>query len=214
MGFDIPAGPIAVLSVEQQASKSAIDPSEMVICINRGRRVLEDTFNAEHVKIHPGLFQTQYGAALHFQRRLIVPGTRSAEHKNTYTSFIGILGTADQRIAVDTSDKCRPFTEAELHLMSEQVEAIDRGAISDPAGRSVTLISTSAARAASGSLGGQPLSTGVDGSVQVSDLAREAATHALEPPTESETRNAEAMLAAVGGDGAPEAPMGRGRGRR
>jgi hypothetical protein len=54
----------------------------------------KDTYDGRHYVIAPGYFRTTYGAALHFQKRAVVPGSRNPE-TNYQASFIAIIGIAD-----------------------------------------------------------------------------------------------------------------------
>jgi hypothetical protein len=183
----------AVADLVVQSDKAyELTPETVVLCLNRGNRVLHETFNAEHYQIPPGKFRMQYGAAVHCQRRQVVPGTRDIEGHG-FRSFIAIYG-------VDAEADCVPFTDAELQAFGEKVEAIDRSAMANPADRDVTTIPTARARAALGSFGmAGKGKVGIDASAQATPEAEEAAAHVLEPPAESATREAEAEAAAVQG---------------
>lgn len=204
--FALPDAPIATLLIDQTTANSKVLPSETVLCINRGRTTLTDTFDAVHLEIPPGLFHVRYDAAQHIQRRLIVPGTRNLE-VGGYQSFIGILGSADGRIKLDADEFCRPFTDEELRGFGERLEAVDRTALSNPADRAVVPISTAAARAASltQGVGGATHRPQIDTGTQASDLAREAADHVFDPPETSDTAEAEAEA----GVEVPEKPRRR-----
>jgi hypothetical protein len=193
---------VADLLVER-LDEVGLAPDTPVICINRGRKVLQETFNARHVQIPPGHFRTEYGAALHFQKRLIVPGTRNLE-QGGYVSFIGILGSENGRNKVDDESRCVPFTDVELQKCGEQVEGLDRSAL-DGSARDVKLIPTSIARASSRNQGAS-LRPQISASEQASPGALEAADHVFEPPAESDTRAAEQELVAAS---APERPAPR-----
>ena len=198
-GFVIPEEAQAAidLTAASISNATAIQPGDRVLCINRGRKPLTDQFDGRHVTLPPGFFQIEYDAARHFQKRQIVPGTRNLE-QDGYTSWIGIKGTADGRIACDTPELCVPFTDAQLEKFGEQVEAIDRSAMSNPADRDVTTIRTSAAMAATLRSTGRGGKIGVDVSAQANESATEAAEHVLDKPEESATREAEAVAAAEG----------------
>jgi hypothetical protein len=162
--------------------------NERVLCINRGDKVLEDTFDARHVKIPPGHFEIEYAAAKHFQRRLIVKGTKHATPGGEYASFIGIIG-------VNPPEMCEPFTSDVLRAAEATPEALARGE-DYGFGATVTIVPTNAVRASSptlgGTLGGGRGRAGIDATQQASPEAEAAAAAVLEPPTESATREAEA----------------------
>lgn len=194
-GYVKPQLPQGVTPIDLTASASTgpvREPAEneRVVCINRGRTRLLDTFDARHIEIPPGLFEIEYGAAKHLQRRLIVPGTKNIT-SNEYVSYIGILGVND-----DAS--CEPFTDEQLEVYGEKVEAIDRGF--DHGFGGVKLVPTNAVRAASPTLGmgGRRGSDGIDASAQATPGAEEAAAAVLSRPTESATREAETEAAAAG----------------
>ena len=159
--------------------------NERVLCINRGNRVLQETFDGRHFEIPPGHFYIEYEAAKHTQRRQIVPGTKNPEGGPTaYLSFIGIVG-------VDDPSRCEPFTPEELAAFGEKVEAIDRGALSNATDRATKVIPTNVARAHSPTLGvggGRGAQRGIDVSAQATDAAAAAASDVLAPPAESDTR--------------------------
>lgn len=108
------------------ATSKKVGDADTVLCRNRGRRPVEDTFDGTQYRIPPGLFKCRYDMAKHVQRRAIVPGTRNLQ-TGGYVSFIGILRSADEReIPVDPPEWCTPFTDHELRQMGERVEGIDR----------------------------------------------------------------------------------------
>lgn len=176
------------LLVDSGAERHQIGPNDLVYCLNRGNRPLQETFNGEHKTIPVGWFSTTYGEATHFQARLIVPGSRHPENPHAFSSFIAIKG-------IDDANKLVPFTPAELQTMSEKVEAFDRSQSSIPGNRDVQTIRTTGAQAASPSFGVGGV--GIDTSIQPTDAAADAAEHVLEPPAESATREAAAEVAAV-----------------
>jgi hypothetical protein len=65
-----------------------------VLCVHRGDEPYEDMFDGRPYKIQPGFFMTQYGAALHFKARAVVPGTRNPETRYE-ASFIAIVGVVE-----------------------------------------------------------------------------------------------------------------------
>jgi hypothetical protein len=162
--------------------ETTLKPDSPVYCINRGRKVIKSTYDANHIEIPPGPFEMEYHAALHIQRREIVPGTRNLE-VGGFISWIGIYGSTDGRVAVDPPELCVPFTDEELTTFGEAVEAIDRKAMSG-ADADVQLFRTSHARAMSRSQGVGGLRPQIDSNVQGSESAREAAAHVFDPPTE------------------------------
>jgi hypothetical protein len=189
-----PVDQIANMSVQVIGERKLL-PTDIVICINRGNRVLKDTFDGEHREIPPGFFRTEYGAAMHFQRRQIVPGTRNLE-VGGYVSYIGILGSEDGRIKVDQEENCQKFTDDELQAYGERIEAIDRGS------EKMDVVRTSVARAGVRGQGSsqRPM---VDAREQANEDAAAAAAEVFAPPTESETRAAEADAASEGVAAAP-----------
>ncbi len=167
-------------------------PTERVLCLNRGRRPIEDTFDARHLEMPPGYFYIEYAAAKHFQERNIVPGTKSAVVGGAYVSWISICG-------VNPPEMCQPFTDEELAEFGEAVEAIDRRA-DYGFGSGVKVVPTSRVRAASPMLGmqrGPGAGVGIDATQQATEDAAAAATAVLEPPAESATREDAAEAAAV-----------------
>jgi len=132
----LPAGAEVAMLRREDDKANELTPETFVTCINRGRQVLVDMFDSQRYAIPPGYFQCQYGAALHFQRRQVVPGTRipGQGHK----SWIGILN-------VDKPVMCEPFTDAELEEFGEAVEAINRSALPGADG-DVKYLGTSGAR--------------------------------------------------------------------
>lgn len=198
-GYELPQAPDGepVVDLSAAVSKGPVrEPAntDIVLCINRGNRVLQETFDGRHFEIPPGHFRIEYEAAKHAQRRQLVPGTKN--ESGGYVSFIGILGVNDD-------SACQPFTQEELARFGEAVEAIDRGAMSNPADRATKLVSTASARAASPTLGiggrGGPGSRGIDTSAQANDTAADAAAHVLDAPAESDTRVAESEAASERG---------------
>jgi hypothetical protein len=197
MGFEIPAAAVEAVDLTKPTLNAAakIQPTDIVLVMNRGRKTLYDMFDAREVPMPAGLFKMEFDAALHFQRRLIVPGTRNVE-ANAFVSWLGILGTADGRVSHDPPELCEPFSDEQLIAFGEKVEAIDRGAFSSPADRDVQLVRTGHAVAQTLRSGtGQ---RGFDASGQATDEASARAEHILDPPTESATREAEAEAAVAG----------------
>jgi len=158
-----------------------------VLCINRGRKPLLDTFDGRHVQMPAGHFTLEFDAASHFHRRLIVPGTRSLVSAESYTSFIGIYGTVDGRVKFHSEKDCEPFTDEQLERWGERLEGLDRSEMPNRADREVTAVATGAV-AASMHRASRP---GIDVSAQATADAEAAAAEVLAPPTESATREAE-----------------------
>lgn len=179
--FELPDGvEVASLLIERM-NETSLKPDSPVIVLNRGRKVMEMTFDGNHIPIPVGYFETEYGAALHFKERAVVPGTRNLE-VGGFVSWFAIIGSSDGRVAVDPPEMCQPFTDEELQAFGESIEAIDRKAMSGP-DRNVVRVGTQAARAMSRSQGAA-MRVAIDTTGQVSDAAAEAAAHVFEPPTE------------------------------
>lgn len=181
---------IANLMIDR-IDETTVKPNTPVICLNRGRKPLLDTWDGVHVPIPVGWFKTEYGAALHFQRRLIVPGTRNVE-VGGFISWIAIRGTEDGRRIIDSDEVCQPFTDEELQNFGESSEGIDRSGL---APMEKVRVSQARASARGQGAGIRPV-IGTD--QQASDAAREAADHVFDPAGQSEARAAEAEAAAEG----------------
>lgn len=194
--------------------ETVLQPDALVIAINRGRKPLQFTFDANHIDLPAGgfdergeptgFFRIEYGAALHAQRHLIVPGTRNLE-VGGFVSWIAILGSDDGRIKVDPPDHCRPFTDEELSGYGEAIEGLSRE------GREgLQPIALSTARAMSRSQGVKP-QVEIDASRQASDAAAEAAANLY--PEGRDPRESDPAFVAE--DAAPRpAPMRRSRAQR
>lgn len=181
--------------------ETTLKPDSPVVCLNRGRKELLDTWDGNHIPIPVGYFRTEYGAALHFQRRLIVHGTRDME-VGGYQSWLAILGSDDGRVAVDHPDKCQPYTDKELQAFGEPLEGLSRDGRGD-----LTTVRTSIARASGRTQGVGGLRPQIDVGNQATDAAAEAAAHVFEPPAERETALAEAEAAVDrGGESGAPAP--------
>lgn len=207
LGYTMPHPPEGVAPADLMSTTTSgpvREPAdnEKVLCVNRGRRPLVDTFDGRHVEMPAGHFYIEYAAAKHFQRRLIVPGSKNLT-SGGYVSWIGICG-------VNPPELCEPFTDAELEKLQEKVEAVDRSQ-DHGLGKDVKVVSTNGVRASSPMLGMRsgPGSgpVGIDASVQASPAAEAAAAAVLDRPEESDTRidAAEARSERV--------PAGGGRGR-
>lgn len=186
-GYVKPQLPEGVQPVDLTVSASAgpvREPAEneRVVCINRGRKPLVDTFDARHYEIPAGFFEIEYGAAKHLQRRLIVPGTRNIT-SNEQVSWIGILG-------VNPPELCEPFTDEQLAIYGENVEAIARD-VDHGFGREVRVVPTNAVRASSPTIGMGGRSR-TDVRIEGNDGSAASAADVLAQPTESATRDAQA----------------------
>lgn len=129
----------------QSSGALLITPETIVLCVNRGREPLEDTFNSRHYVIQPGYFSVQLGAAQHFKDRAVVPGSRNPETR-WQASFISIIGvvvpTRDGlKVAhqIDKPEEWDPFTDVECREYGHAVEALDRDSMVDPIDSTVTL---------------------------------------------------------------------------
>jgi hypothetical protein len=178
------------------ATSKKVSDEDTVLCINRGRRNVEETFDGRHYSIPPGKFKCRYDAAKHFQRRAIVPGTRNLA-AGGYQSFIGIIRTADERqLPLDPPELTEPYTDEELRAFGEKVEAIDREASGAVDVERVPIGSAMARTLRSTSARGR--AAGIDASQQATDEASANAEHVLDTPEESATREAEAEAEADG----------------
>lgn len=194
---ELPTGTRITNLRKEDDKANELTPETMVTCINRGPLALVDMFDGQNYVIPPGHFMAPYGAALHFQRRQVVPGTRipGQGHK----SWVSILG-------IDKAEVCLPFTDAELEAFGQAREAINREALPGADGQ-VQIIGTAGARA---TLAGEGLVGGfapvMGAGPQRPDLSvegdtpagREAAGHALERPGVSEARAEEAEARGAG----------------
>ena len=208
--FEVPdRNDIADLSSSASNQSQTIRDSDLVLCINRGRKPLKETFDSAHHEIPVGYFKTEFGRALHYQRKLIVPGTRNIE-VGGHVSFIGILGTDDGRVAYDTPENCVPFTDEELTTFGERIEAIDRSAFSSEADREVVPVKT---RNLGGVRRGGSMKPNVDVSQQASEAAKEAAAHVFEPSDEPNLAKQDQLAASTeqsdedGGEAPQPRPM-------
>lgn len=106
----------------------------------------KDTYDGNHYIIAPGYFMAPYGAALHFQRRAVVPGSRNPE-TGFQASFIAIIGVVEGQPgggfkvlkAVDDQVDWAPFTPEECAQYEVAFEAIDREAMVAPIEKHVEL---------------------------------------------------------------------------
>jgi hypothetical protein len=188
LAFDMPDLTSVENLMVERLNETTLKADSPVICINRGRKPRQVTYDGEHLTVPVGYFRTEYGAAQHMQKHLIVPGTRNAE-SGGFVSWVAILGSDDGRVAVDPAESCAPFDDDELNSFGESLEGLAREG-RDP----LVPVKTAAARAMSRSQGGS-LRPQISATEQVSEAAREAAEVVFEPPVESETRQAEAAAA-------------------
>jgi hypothetical protein len=190
LAFEMPEmTEVANLMVER-LNETTLKPDSPVICMNRGRKPLPVTFNGEHLIVPAGPFRTEYGAALHMQKHLIVPGTRNVE-VGGFQSWIAILGSDDGRLSHDPHETHAPFTDEELTAFGEPIEAIARDGHEQMA-----VVKVSTARAMSRSQGVGGIRPVIDANQQATPAAREAAEHVFEPPAERETDIAQNEFAA------------------
>lgn len=109
---------------------------------------LKDTYDGRHYVIAPGYFSAEYGAALHFQRRAVVPGSRNPE-SGFQASFIAIIGLVEPthdggfRVVrpVDPQEDWPPFTDGECQDYSVAGDALNRAEMVNPIERDVKTIS-------------------------------------------------------------------------
>lgn len=108
-------------------SRSELRPTTPVLCINRGPHWIRDQYDARAYDIPPfAKFEITYAAAVHLQRRAIVPGTKNPDPNDPllpqYLSWIAILG-------VDPDEMCEVFSDADLQRFGESTEGLNRGAM-------------------------------------------------------------------------------------
>lgn len=123
----------------ESSGEIKLTPETEVLVVNRGRETLFDTFNSKHYTIPPGFFLIEYGAALHFKARGVVPGSRNPE-TSFQASFFAIIGVVVPKVdggymvvrKVDNPVEWDPFTDEECEQYSHALETIDRGAMLDP----------------------------------------------------------------------------------
>lgn len=124
---------------ESQEGLKAITPETPVLCMNRSKRELRDTFDSQHYRIPPGptKFWVPYGAALHFKTRLIVRGTRRGP--TDFESHICILG-------IDDPAECEMFDAAAEAEIEARPEGLDRSAL-DPSRQNAQVLDVGTVRA-------------------------------------------------------------------
>jgi hypothetical protein len=118
--------------VPESSEGQALTASTTVLVRHRGRHLIVDKFDGRDYPIRPGLTYMPYGAALHFQARAVIPGTRNPE-VGSQQSYLGIVG-------IDSPELCEPLTDEEIAHYGASVEAIDRSALSDPNDRQTSVI--------------------------------------------------------------------------
>ncbi|MCC6989948.1 MAG: hypothetical protein IT181_13165 [Acidobacteria bacterium] len=137
---ELPAGQFPQSLVpEDQAGQKDLKPDTPVVIVNRGLGALRDKFDGRDYVIPPGpqTFLVPYGAALHFQKRNIVPGTRTLG-EGGFESFIGILN-------IDSPENCLMLNDAEYAAAMSKPEGLDRSQL-DPERQNVRALQTSAQR--------------------------------------------------------------------
>lgn len=150
----------------QSSGEIAVTADTTVVCINRGREPLYDTFNSRHYEIPVGLFSVVLGAAKHFQARAVVPGSRNPE-TGFQASFISILGVVVGNKVVhpiDDAVQWAPFTDDECREYGHAVEALDRASMVDPIESDVDIVPTRGQRNADAVAAGKSRLKGGSGS--------------------------------------------------
>lgn len=172
---EITIGASAVQQLVPEGSGSIqLLPETRVLCIHRGRRQTvngvpvpinprqdpddpktachgdyTDTYNGKHYIINPGFFEVEYGCAVHFRNRAVVPGSRNPE-TNFQASFIAVIGVVQQLPggqmkvlkAVDPIEDWDPFTDEECAQYEVAFEALDRGSMINPIEDKVRIANT------------------------------------------------------------------------
>ncbi len=202
---ELPPGVVVPDLVPSGRSGVELTPATRVQCVNRNCVPITDMWNAVRYEIPPGIFRVEYGAALHFQKRAVVPGTRAIA-TGAEESYIGIRN-------VDPPDWCKQFSLEQLALYATIPEAIDRKAFASQQARNVEIIDMGTARGRAPGMG-MVAAAGLDGREQASDSAAEAAEEVLHQPAAFDAGEQPASAGAE--EGAPAAPKlrGRARGRR
>lgn len=109
--------------IPESADGNELTPATPVLVVHRGRHVITDKFDGRDYRIEPGYTEMPYGAAVHFQSRAVIPGTRNPEI-GSQQSYLGICG-------IDDAPMCEPLTNEEVTKYGAAVEAIDREALGD-----------------------------------------------------------------------------------
>lgn len=199
----------------------ALTPDTIVLCRNRGRETYVDKFDSRDYQIGPGSFTAPYGAALHFKRRAVVPGSRNPE-TGFQASFITIIGVVHPKPGgglkvvrpIDDAVEWDPFTDDECREYGHAVEALDRASMVDPIDSDVTLVPTrgqanedakekAASRIRQGGGAGRGKGTRIEGSGK--DQLRPGRTDDNEATRSIRSANA-AVQAGRTDDDAPQAP--------
>ena len=120
--------------------QAKLKPTSPVTCRNRGPRELVDKHDAHEYRIPPfALFTVTYAAALHLQRRQIVPGTRNPSLSDpTLPQFLSWIGIKES----DGEAALEPFDEAFLARVGEAKEGLNRAAMPMAADREVEVLGT------------------------------------------------------------------------
>lgn len=132
----------------QTSGALVITPETKVLCINRGREPVFDTWDSRHYTIPVGYFSIELGAARHFKDRAVVPGSRNPETRYQ-ASFLAIIGVAMPTVdglkivhPIDAPHEWDPFTDEECLEFGMAIEAIDRESMVDPIEDDVVLAPT------------------------------------------------------------------------
>lgn len=180
-----------------------LKPETLVLCINRGPKLIRDMFDAQVYEIPPyAEFRVQYQVAAHIQRRNIVAGTRNPDPtdstKPQYVPWIAIIG-------LDPEETWQPFTAEELDAFGEPLEGLDRSGMT-AGNRDVTVVSTDAMRktipGAGVAASGMAVETGARGRQRI-EGSPEAVDAALQP-VEGSDAVTEALAAAGAGHALPK----------
>jgi hypothetical protein len=110
-----------------------LTPETPVDVINRSHSTVVVKFDAFDYPLTPhsqgphriNLLRVPYGAALHFQKHAVVPGTRNLD-AGVEQSYIGIVRNATTGEPIDPPELCEPFTREECERFGLAVEAIQR----------------------------------------------------------------------------------------
>ena len=177
--------PVASL-VPENADGAELTPATPVLVIHRGGHVIHDKFDGIDYVIKPGYTTMPFGAALHFQARATVPGTR--DENNVDQSYLGIVDYDDPWM-------CTPMSDEALEAVSRSPEALNRAAMMDPADREVKIIRTPQTGPRRG--GGKKPQIAATG---ISELAKEAAEHVSDKPDTNDAKQDAAAKRRAKGD--------------
>lgn len=102
--------------------RAELKPTSLVVCINRGPKVIRDMFDAQTYEIPPyAKFRVEHQVAAHLQRRNIVAGTKNPDPGDSsapqFVPWIAIIG-------LDPPSTWEPFTDEELALFGESAEGL------------------------------------------------------------------------------------------